>query len=227
MADPVVILSASIPVAFLAGSIPFGLFIARRHGINIREHGSGNIGATNVMRVVGKKPGAVCFVLDVAKGLIPTLAAGSIAGVSGVLKMDPLIAWLWLAVMAASVLGHMFSPWVGFRGGKGVATGLGSLLGVWPVLTVAGVGALGLWLIFAGLTRLVGLASCIAAASLVGWASWIYSSGDLSPLDEGLPMVVVTGLLGVLVVVKHKGNLQRTLAGTEPRIGDPKPPASG
>jgi acyl-phosphate glycerol 3-phosphate acyltransferase len=126
-------------LSFLSGSIPFGLLIARARGVDIRRHGSGNIGATNVWRVLGRGPGLLCFALDVLKGLAPTLGAAWTTGLLGPRALpgpiDARSAWLWLVVMALAILGHMFSPWVGFRGGKGVATGLGALLGVWPFLT--------------------------------------------------------------------------------------------
>jgi len=215
-----------IPGAFLAGSIPFGLIIGRLHGVDIRERGSGNIGATNVWRELGPKAGLPCFILDVAKGLLPTLLAGLTTGaVGGSGVPTPTTAWLWLAVMIASVCGHIFSPFVGFKGGKGVATGLGALLGLYPVLTVAGVAALVLWISLAKLTRYVGLSSSIAAGSLpVVSALELWRRGTLD--ERAVPFLVVTGLLAALVIYRHRGNLKRTLAGTEPRIGDgKKPPA--
>jgi acyl phosphate:glycerol-3-phosphate acyltransferase len=114
----------AMAIAFLAGSIPFGLLIAQAKGLDIRKHGSGNIGATNVARVLGMKLGLLCFGLDVLKGLGPTLGAGLAMGVVGTLEVPAIDAWWWLGVMSAAIFGHMFSPWIGFRGGKGVATGL-------------------------------------------------------------------------------------------------------
>lgn len=214
-----------IPGAFLAGSVPFGLIIGRLHGVDIRQRGSGNIGATNVWRELGPRAGVPCFILDVAKGLLPTLLAGLMTGaVGGSGVPAPITAWLWLAVMVASVCGHIFSPWVGFKGGKGVATGLGALLGLYPVLTVAGAVALVLWISLAKLTRYVGLSSSIAAASLpVASAAELWRREALD--DRAVPFLVVTGLLAALVIYRHRGNLKRTLAGTEPRIGDRRAPA--
>src|SRR5437016_1587601 len=109
--------------AFVSGSIPFALLIGKAHGIDIRAYGSGNIGATNVGRVLGKGAGLLCFALDVLKGFLPTLGAGAVMGLIGGSIFDapigPRAACPWLAVMALSVLGHIFSPWVGFKGGKG------------------------------------------------------------------------------------------------------------
>ncbi|MCB9841599.1 MAG: glycerol-3-phosphate 1-O-acyltransferase PlsY [Phycisphaeraceae bacterium] len=220
------VLLVAMPVAFLAGSVPFGLLIARRHGIDIRQHGSKNIGATNVLRVLGKKAGAQCFALDVLKGLVPTAAAGAIAGLLGRFDIASGDALLWLGVMVCPILGHMFSPWVGFKGGKGVATGLGSLLGVFPVLTIAGVGAFALWVVVVARWRYVGLASSIAAASLPLWiAGSFVAAGNLGWLgrawyEAGWAFLVVGVLLAGLVVFKHRGNIRRTLAGTESKFGE-------
>lgn len=217
----------AIVLAFLSGSIPFGVIIARTHGINIREHGSKNIGATNVMRVLGKGPGSLCFVLDVLKGMVPTLIGGYLLGAIGASRIDSHTAWLWLAVMVASVLGHMFSPFVGFKGGKGVATGLGSLLGVFPILTIPALCAFGVFVIVLRSTMLVGISSCIAAVSMPLFLFLgSLALGRYLPRFDELPFYITLAGVAMLVIFKHRGNLARTLAGTEPRFGSsaaPKP----
>lgn len=217
-----------ILAAYLVGSIPFGLMIARARGVDIRLHGSGNIGATNVGRVLGRKWGALCFAFDLLKGLAPTLGAGwwlglvpfegaapTASGATGALMA-------WLGVMAATVVGHMFPVWLRFKGGKGVATGFGALLGVWPVLTAAALGALLVWLVCVKLTRMVGISSVLAALSLpvfvlvqppIGAAlGWV----ERPPV---WPFALVACALASVVVVKHRANIARTLAGTEHRVG--------
>ena len=206
-----------IPVAFLTGSIPFGLLIARAKGLDIRQHGSGNIGATNVGRVLGRKLGIFCFVLDVLKGLVPTLTAGLIAGVAGSFDVAPNLAWAWLAVMAASILGHIFSPWIGFKGGKGVATGLGSLLAVFPLLTIPAVAAAIAWIVTIKCSKFVSLSSIIAAITLPIATALLLMLG--APDTNPLPWLTVTSLLAGLVVLRHRSNIKRLLNGTEPRIG--------
>lgn len=219
-------------LAFAAGSVPFGYLIARARGIDIRQHGSKNIGATNVGRVLGRPLGFLCFGLDLLKGLLPTLLAGRVLGALGDGQPAAPVAWAWLAIMAASVLGHMFSPWVGFRGGKGVATGFGALLGVWPLLTLPALAALLAWLACAAATRYVGLASCVAAASLpasVLATPWLWRVANGGPISAAArdgsaifaawPHLIVATVLAGLVIVKHRGNLARMWAGTEPRIG--------
>ena len=208
-------------VAFLIGSIPFGYLLARARGVDIRAHGSGNIGATNVGRVLGKKLGRVCLALDIAKGLAPTLAAGLYHGAAGRFDLPADQAWAWLGVMACPVLGHMFCPWLGFRGGKGVATGLGSVAAVFPVLTVPAVGALVVWGLSVKLTRYIGLSSCIAAVSL----PLFVGAGMLAVSEFGhaAPWMIATAALALLVQIKHRGNLARTFAGTERRVGEREP----
>lgn len=209
--------------AYLIGSIPFGLLIARLRGVDIRQHGSGNIGATNVGRVLGKRLGITCFVLDVFKGLVPVLTYGLLAGAAAQLKADSatgpgpaLAALAWLAIPAAAVLGHVFPVWLGFRGGKGVATSLGVLLGVFPYLTLPAVVCFVVWGLVMAFFGWVGLASVVAAlvlpplAAVFGW--WLGAApGAL------LVLSMVTGLLAALVIWRHRSNLQRIWAGTEPK----------
>jgi acyl phosphate:glycerol-3-phosphate acyltransferase len=210
---------AFIPVAFLCGAVPFGLIIARSRGVDIRKHGSGNIGATNVWRTLGRGPGLACFILDVLKGTLPVLAAGAIAGLLGDATIAPRDAWLWLAVMAAAIMGHMFTPFAGFKGGKGVATGLGAMLGVYPHLTFAAVGALAVWIAAALIWRYVSLASCLAALALPAIVFVVAHLGGRAQHGGMVPFYAVSGALGLLVIVRHRSNLKRLMSGTENRIG--------
>ncbi len=220
--------------AYLLGSIPFGLLIAKKHGIDIRAHGSGNIGATNVRRTVGKGPGNLCFALDVLKGLIPGLGAGLASGLAGA-HLDALLAdgaapdsmqsLAWLGVSACAIIGHMFPVWLRFKGGKGVATGFGAMLGLFPVMTVGAFAALGVWLLSLKVSRYVGVSSCLAAATLPVVALVL----DLldGSFGELWPFLVVAGLLALVVIAKHTPNLRRTFAGTEPRVGEGRGGARG
>lgn len=217
--------------AFLAGSIPFGPIVARLRGVDLRKVGSGNIGATNVSRALGWKWGVLVYVLDAAKGAAPVLAAGAWAGTLGrdpsqVARAD---MWWWLMLPIAAVLGHMFSPFVGFRGGKGVATGSGALLAVYPVLTGPLLIAIGLWAVLLAATRYMSVASIAAAAAIPLAVAAIAGlrtgegtpDGEL-PLAHAVPALVVTGAVAVLVIAKHRGNIERLLAGTEHRLGSKK-----
>lgn len=225
--------------AYLAGSIPFGLLIARTKGIDIRKHGSGNIGATNVWRVLGKGPGLTCFVLDFLKGLAPTLVFGVLVVRStdtATSLSTSLIAW-WLAVAVCAILGHMFPVWLKFKGGKGVATSFGALVGVYPVFSLAALVALVVWLTSAKLTKMVGVSSCLAALAMpiavmfelpvaraLGWT--LANTGTAGGQQTvAWPYVLVSTLLAALVIYKHRANIARTIAGTENKIGAGKPAA--
>lgn len=183
-------------VGFLLGSIPFGLLLTRAAGMgDIRNIGSGNIGATNVLRTGNKTLAAATLVLDALKGLVPALVFN--------LMLGPVPA----AVAAAgAVLGHMYPPWLGFKGGKGVATKIGIMLGLsWPV----GVITCALWLLLAALFRYSSLASLL---SILGGA---IASWYLDPW----PIALVISVMVPLVWARHHANIRRLLAGTEPKIG--------
>jgi glycerol-3-phosphate acyltransferase PlsY len=231
--------------AFLLGSIPFGMLIARARGIDIRAHGSGNIGATNVLRVVGKKFGIACFLLDVFKGLIPVILAvnliqieieGKKVGLFHIGALDEFALMLpaakqftgqFIHVLAAlaAVLGHNYSPWVGFKGGKGIATSAGVLLALMP----AGVILLAIvWTAAFAITRYVSLASIIAAASLPlithFGARFHHLNNDksLPTLWQAgtwnKPLFFFTVVIAVLAIWKHRSNIQRLREGTEHRF---------
>lgn len=222
--------------ALFCGSVPFGYLLARSQGVNIRAHGSGNIGATNVWRVMGKKWGLLCFVLDFLKGLVPSVLTGVLLsrGAMGPLGPDYAAAF-WLTAAMLTVLGHMFTPWLGFKGGKGVATGFGALLGVYPIFTIAAIAALVCWVVAVKLWKMVGLASVIASLVLalvvVGEHLAVRFNVQVITLPlEGLPGYVPATLvhvgfavgLAALVTYKHRANLARTIAGTESKIGAKK-----
>ena len=229
MADPLTI-SLTVFGAYMVGAIPFGFLIGRAKGIDIREHGSGNIGATNVLRVLGKGPGIACFALDVLKGALPVIVGGLVLGLFGRhdLNAGEALVWLWGAI--TTVLGHMFPVYLNFKGGKGVATGLGALGAMWPVVTPAPLIALALWILTLKLTRYVSVASCVAAVSLcvslaglrlAGWGQ-PEDSTPVAHLLQGWPLLGAMALLGALVVYRHKGNLARVMKGEEPKVGAKK-----
>lgn len=215
---------------YLVGSIPVGLLIGLSRGVDIRRHGSGNIGATNAGRVLGKRFGLLCFGLDMLKGLVPALISGWLLGAIGRLDLPPDRALLWLGVAACPMLGHIFPVWLGFKGGKGISTGLGVMLGVFPVLSIAAAGAVAVWALTLRLTRMVGISSVIAALSMplsVGAIAAAAAAGDGPQPARLWPYAAVTGALALLTVWTHRGNIQRTLAGTEPRIGSRQSPPAG
>ena len=213
---------------YLLGSIPFGVLIARTHGVDIRIQGSKNIGATNVGRVLGRKWGLLCFFLDMSKGAVPVIVFGVLGGIyDKPLEETTTDWWLWMTIAMACLLGHMYSLFLRGGGGKGVATAFGSLLAMWPVMTLAASLAFVGWILIVLLTRMISLASMSAACILpMGVIIQAYMASRLAKSDgfgqemESLSApIVVSMLLALLVVWKHRGNLARILAGTESRIG--------
>ena len=190
-------------VAYLLGSIPFGLLIVKAMGRpDIRSTGSGNIGAANVTRSAGFAPGILTLLLDAAKGYAAVWLASRWTGGN--------IRWMMIAAILA-VIGHMFPVWLGFRGGKGVATGLGVFL---PICQGAAAAALVLWLAVVVFWRYYSLGSLAAAVALPVFLYILYAPGHAPPVFVTLGTV----LLSVLVLLKHRPNIARLVAGTEPRI---------
>ena len=217
-------------IAFLLGSIPFGLIIAKAKGINIREHGSGNIGATNVLRVVGKKYGIACLLLDALKGFVPTVIAISLIRFPGIqnpmtfsgllphASEFPMLTAQMFQVLTGlcAILGHNYSPWVGFKGGKGIATSAGVLIALMPAAVVILIAIWGLVFLF---SRYVSLASILAAAALpllTLWGSWFH--GKIQNGTWNKPLFAFSIIIAVLAIWKHRSNIQRLLAGTEHRF---------
>ena len=183
-------------IGYLLGSIPFGIVITRALGLgDLRRIGSGNIGATNVLRT-GNKPAALgTLLLDGGKGAIAVLLARWLAGPDAALVAG-----------AAAFLGHLFPGWLGFRGGKGVATFLGTLLALdWRL----GLSACGIWLLTAAVGRISSLSALVAAALTPFLALWL----------DGPSMAAVAAFMAVLIFIRHHANIARILSGTEPRIG--------
>ena len=214
--------------AYLIGSIPFGLGLGKLRGIDLRAHGSGNIGATNAWRVLGRRLGALCFALDVAKGAGPVLASGLAMHVIGNSELFARTTALWMSVGLAAVLGHIFPIYLRFKGGKGVATAFGALAAFWPWMTLATLVALVTWVVVAKATRYVSVASVAAAIALPiamlasQIASWPTGTSGERFASGGWPYVGLAVLLSVLVIWRHRGNLARLRTGTEGRMGTPK-----
>ncbi|GAA0581923.1 glycerol-3-phosphate 1-O-acyltransferase PlsY [Caenispirillum bisanense] len=207
MADlsPALLLAIAAVGGYLLGSVPFGLVITRLLGLgDIRQIGSGNIGATNVLRT-GNKPAALAtLLLDSGKGAIAALLALALLGGDGDLGVE-----VALAAGVAAVFGHNFPVWLRFKGGKGVATTLGTLLATaWPV----GLAACGIWLLTAAITRYSSL-SALVALTVAPVAAWFLAT----PLHAA-----AFALLAVLAWIRHRENLRRLLNGTESRIGSKK-----
>jgi glycerol-3-phosphate acyltransferase PlsY len=189
--------------AYLLGSIPFGFLIVKLSaGRDVRAAGSGNIGATNVTREFGAAAGAATFLLDAGKGYLAVWLAAHFT--------DHDVTWMVVAAVAA-IAGHVLPVWLGFRGGRGVATGVGAFLQIcWPAVACAVV----IWLIIASVWRLVSLASITAAAALPLLVYLLYAPGHAP--SHGLS--AGTAIASILIIIKHRPNIERLIAGTEPRF---------
>jgi acyl phosphate:glycerol-3-phosphate acyltransferase len=209
-----------IPVAYLAGSIPFGLLVGLSRGVDVRKGGSGNIGATNVARLLGTRYFFLVFVLDLLKGLVPVAVAGMLLR-----GQEP--GWqgyaLWLLVGFAAIAGHMFSIFLKFRGGKGVATSAGVLLGVWPYFTLPALAGIAVWIVCFKLTRYVSLGSILGAGTFPLWYLLFGLARGWDVSGAQLPLMVFAVLMALLVVVRHRSNISRLRAGTEPKFARQKP----
>jgi glycerol-3-phosphate acyltransferase PlsY len=189
--------------------------------VDLRAVGSGNVGATNVGRALGAKWGYLCFFLDVAKGLAPVLAAGAILRTSA--DFPTLLHQAsWLAVGFGTIAGHVFSFYLRFRGGKGVATALGVVLGIFPYFTYAGLAAFAVWVAVTWISRYVSLGSVVAAAAFLPLFLIINSLVLSESLDKLWPLGVFAAAMGALIIVRHRANIRRLLAGTESKIGRKK-----
>lgn len=191
-------------LAYLLGSLPTGYLVAKLvQGIDIREHGSGNTGATNVFRVVGKQAGITVLLIDLLKGLSAVLVARFVMAQFNV----ELSTWVQTLAGALAILGHSRSVWLNFTGGKSAATGLGVILALaWPV----GLGTAAVFGLVFGFSRTVSLGSILAA---------IAAPILMFLMAQPLPFILLVLLGGIYVIIRHRSNISRLLAGTEPKLG--------
>ncbi len=183
-------------LAYLVGSIPFGLVVGKVfYGVDVRQHGSGNVGTTNVFRVLGKKAGTVVMICDILKGYVPAAIAAAL-----------FTPWAAIVVAAAPVIGHIYSIFLKGKGGKGIATGAGVVLALVPLAFAI---IFTTWILLILLTRYVSVASLVAAV-LVPVLTIAF--------DEPLPYKIAGVLVAILVWWAHRGNIGRLLAGEEHRV---------
>ena len=211
---PVFLLSLTLTLVagYFLGSIPTGYLVARSRGIDIRKVGSGNMGATNVFRTLGKGPGILVLLIDALKGAASVLIARHFW--VPMADTNPWVSALPMIAALSAVLGHNYTCWLAFKGGKGIATSAGVLAALVPIPFLITLGA---WIVVFALSRYVSLASILAAAVLPV-ATALHR--------EPLPVVILTLVLALLAIWKHKPNIERLIAGTENRIGKKKAPTT-
>ena len=198
---------------YLLGSIPTGFLVGKARGIDIRTVGSGNIGATNVFRYLGIPAGVFVLLIDALKGWLAVTVLSNVVcdwlfPDAGQLSRD----WFHICAGLAAILGHNFTCWLSFKGGKGIATSAGVLVALVPTPLLI---ILGVWIVVFALGRYVSLAS-IAASFTLPFATWI-------TMDQNVRLTAVTGGMAVLAIYKHRSNIKRLLSGMESRVGSKKP----
>ena len=199
-------------LAYLLGSIPTGFLVAKAKGVDIRTVGSGNIGATNVFRILGKTAGVLVLLADAGKGwlavfVVAKLIAGWFYPAAGASARE----WFALCAGVAAILGHNYTCWLHFKGGKGIATSAGVLVALVPLPLLV---IFGVWIVVFAFSRYVSLAS-ISAAFALPFADWA--------LGESRTITLICAALAALAIYKHKANIQRLIKGTENRIAFSKP----
>lgn len=200
----------ALVVAYLFGSIPNAVWIGRRfYGVDVREHGSCNAGATNTLRVLGRKAGLVVFLLDMLKGFVAVTIMGLLPVISGIDVDADLGVILKIIAVFATVLGHIFPIFAGFRGGKGVATLVGSVVAIYPLLIFICFVA---WFILLAITHYVSLSSMVAGCLFAVLAPFM-------PQSRGsVPMIIFAFVVAVLLIWTHRKNIERLKSGTESKI---------
>jgi acyl phosphate:glycerol-3-phosphate acyltransferase len=199
--------------AYLTGSIPFGLLIGYLKGIDLRRHGSRNIGATNAGRVLGKRYFVLVFLLDMAKGLLPTLVIGRL--LFGYPHPPSRLLMAWLLISCLAIIGHNWPCWLKFKGGKGVSTSLGVVLAIYPFFTVPGLIAFAVWVVLVKLTHYVSLGSIVAAATFfISYLVLLGAVPSWSWRDQWF-LVLFSFVMVSVLILRHSGNIRRLRNGTE------------
>ena len=226
-----------IPLGFLLGSVPFGLLLGKLKGVDIRDHGSGNIGSTNVFRTLGKKSGITCLILDLLKGFAPVLLAINLARIedaSFLFSIEFLksltetvpasqqfqVQSIHVLTALAAILGHNYSPWIGFKGGKGIATSGGALLALMPAAVIL---LILIFIIVARITKYISVGSIatgVALPLLTLYGSWYH--GKIADGTWNKPLFIFSIVAGALAIWKHRSNIKRLRTGTENKIGQKK-----
>jgi acyl phosphate:glycerol-3-phosphate acyltransferase len=216
------LLALLVPLAYLLGSVPFGLLVGLAKGIDPRTAGSGNIGATNLGRLLGGRFFALVFFLDMLKSFVPMMIASFIVrrgSAASEIEPDWHIYFLWLFVGFAAFFGHMFSIFLKFKGGKGVATSCGLILGLYPYYTIPALCTMSIWVMIYLIWRTVSLASIVATMAFPPLYVIFALLWREPILEDRTPLLIFAVATASMIVYRHRANIRRILDGTEHRFG--------
>lgn len=199
--------------AYVIGAMPFGFWFSKLKGIDIREHGSGNIGATNVFRVVGRKTGISVFVLDILKGFLPVFAGKHFVGptLEGAANAGQWLGAASVALALAAIIGHNYTFFLGFKGGKGIATSAGAMIAFLPLVFVTSLATWALTLYFSGYVALASIAAAMSIPPTTFVLGWI--DGEVN-----YPVIFFGVFASIMAIWRHRANIRRLLAGEEDRF---------
>ena len=215
MEFPYLICAALVLASYIVGSLPFGFWISKSLGVDIRNQGSGNIGATNVLRTLGRKVGITVLILDISKGFLPVLI-GSIIIFNqlpdSMLDKEEIKGTIYVLLAIGAILGHNYTFWLGFKGGKGIATSAGAIM---PFLPEVLIGSLFVWILFFFLSRYVAIASIAAAFSIPILTVSLDHNYLFPDINSSWPVISFGIIASIMAVWRHRSNIQRLIKGEE------------
>lgn len=215
MEFPYLICAALVLASYIVGSLPFGFWISKSLGVDIRNQGSGNIGATNVLRTLGRKIGITVLILDISKGFLSVLI-GSIIIFNqlpdSMLDKEEIEGTIYVLLAIGAILGHNYTFWLGFKGGKGIATSAGAIM---PFLPEVLIGSLFIWILFFFLSRYVAIASIAAAFSIPILTVSLDHNYLFPDINSSWPVISFGIIASIMAVLRHRSNIQRLIKGEE------------
>jgi glycerol-3-phosphate acyltransferase PlsY len=215
---PYLTCAIAVLAAYIAGSLPFGFWISKCLGVDIRNQGSGNIGATNVLRTLGRKVGITVLILDISKGFLPVLIGSRIIFKQlpdSMLDREDIMGTIYVLLAIGTILGHNYTFWLGFKGGKGIATSAGAIMSFLPEVLM---GSTLVWILIFFLSRYVAIASITAAFSIPILTASLDHNYLFPDLNSSWPVISFGIIAAIMAVWRHRSNIQRLIKGKEDRF---------
>ncbi|MEO1860574.1 MAG: glycerol-3-phosphate 1-O-acyltransferase PlsY [Verrucomicrobiales bacterium] len=218
MEFPYLTCAIAVLAAYIAGSLPFGFWISKCLGVDIRNQGSGNIGATNVLRTLGRKVGITVLILDISKGFLPVLIGSRIIFKQlpdSMRNREDIVGTIYVLLAIGTILGHNYTFWLGFKGGKGIATSAGAIMSFLPEVLM---GSTLVWILIFFLSRYVAIASIAAAFSIPILIASLDHNYLFPDLNSSWPVISFGIIAAIMAVWRHRSNIQRLIKGEEDRF---------